>query len=183
MPGQGDKPLTPAQSKAMQLLSGLISSRNVGGRTLCCLVGAQGSGKTYLVKHLSAAPEFGKVHYVPVNQKLLGLVSGDDQFRALFEAYPSDFQENLARFGKRLRKELNDIIRKEMLDEGLTILDHLELVLTLGLDPVTLWYNDAQGQRRLLLVLTGRLSGQRCLVGQHTLTRGDQPIVELEATQ
>jgi hypothetical protein len=43
------------------------------------------------------------------------------------------------------------------------------------------WYNDAVGKRRILLVLTGRMAGQLCRCGQHTLTRGDQPIVELEA--
>lgn len=50
MPGN-DK-TTPAQAKALKELAGLIGKDHIGGRTLCCLIGDQGAGKTWLANHI-----------------------------------------------------------------------------------------------------------------------------------
>ena len=41
----GDTKTTPAQAKALNELKGLVGESHVGGRTLCCLIGRQGSEK------------------------------------------------------------------------------------------------------------------------------------------
>ncbi|MCW7077291.1 MAG: ATP-binding protein [Candidatus Syntrophoarchaeum sp.] len=179
MPGS-DK-ATPAQEKALKELSGLIGMRNTGGRTLCCLVGPQGSGKTWLARHMKNHPEFGETKYVAVNQLLLDILEKDPLFKEIFDFNAVSLGTDLKRYGTRLRRAVHDWVAEQFLPDGLTILDHLELVFALGIDPTTTWYNDAVGNRRILLVLTGRMAGQLCRCGQHTLTRGDQPIVELEA--
>lgn len=179
-PGKKDKP-TPAQTRVLEKLAGLIGPNNSGGRTLCCLLGPQGSGKTWLARLIIDSTEFGPSRYIAVNNLILKLISDDPSFKEIHGYNSDDFDEKLKRFGSRLRKAVHDNIAQNLLPNGLTILDHMELVFTLGMDPVTTWYNDAVGDKRLLMVLTGRMAGQMCRCGEHTLTRGDQPIVELEA--
>jgi hypothetical protein len=179
MPGN-DK-TTPAQAKALRELSGLVGKDHVGGRTLCCLIGAQGAGKTWLANHMVSQADFGEVRYVSVNHIILDLLDRDPTFAELFDFNTMTITADLKRYGNRLRKAVHDLVAEQLLPDGLTILDHLELVFALGMDPMTTWYNDAVGKRRILLVLTGRMAGQLCRCGQDTLTRGDQPIVELEA--
>jgi hypothetical protein len=181
MPGSSDTELTPRQQRASETLHGLIGPAHTGGRTLCCLVGPQGTGKTVLTRQVAGGTEFGEAKYVGVNELLLKAITSHDTYRELLDFPAADFNEELRRFGNSMRQDVHDWVAAEILPDGLTILDHMELVFTLGMDPVTTWYNDAVGSARVMLVLTGRISGQRCLVGQHTLTRGDQPIVELEA--
>lgn len=177
----GDNKTTPAQAKALKELIGLVGEDHVGGRTLCCLIGGQGSGKTWLAEYMTSLDDFGQVRYVSVNDIILDLLANDPIFVEVFEFNATTITANLKRYGNRLRKAVHDLVAERLLPEGLTILDHLELVFTLGMDPITTWYNDAVGKKRILLVLTGRMSGQLCRCGQYTLTRGDQPIVELEA--
>jgi hypothetical protein len=177
----GDSKTTPAQAKALKELAGLIGQNHVGGRTLCCLIGAQGAGKTWLAQHIAAQGEFGEVRYVAVNDIILDLLARDPIFAEVFDFNAMTITADLKRYGNRLRKAVHDLVAEHFLPDGLTILDHLELVFALGMDPVTTWYNDAVGKRRILLVLTGRMAGQLCRCGQYTLTRGDQPIVEIEA--
>jgi len=179
MPGNDKE--TPAQEKALQVLSGLIGKKHVGGRTLCCLVGRQGSGKSWLAKRILSLPEFGEAKYITVNLLILDMLKRDSLFKEIFEFNALSLYADIKRFGTRFRHTVHNIVAEQLLPEGLTILDHLELVFALGMDPITTWYNDAVGQQRILLVLTGRMAGQLCRCGQHTLTRGDQPIVELEA--
>ena len=180
MPGSHDKELTPGQQRARTALYGLIGPDHTGGRTLCCLVGPAGGGKTVLARHIAAEEAFGAVKYLGVNSLLLERVQSHEAYRELIDFPATRFRDELRRFGESLRRDVHDWIAAEVLPDGLTILDHMGLVFTLNQDPVTIWYNDAVGKSRILAVLTGRVSGQRCLVGQHTLTRGDQPIVELE---
>lgn len=177
----GDNKTTPAQAKALKELTGLIGQDHVGGRTLCCLIGAQGAGKTWLANHIASQSEFSDVHYVAVNDIILDLLARDLMFAEVFDFNVMTITADLRRYGNRLRKAVHDLVAEQLLPDGLTILDHLELVFALGMDPMTTWYNDAVGKRRILLVLTGRMAGQLCRCGQYTLTRGDQPIVELEA--
>jgi hypothetical protein len=179
MPGN-DK-TTPAQAKALTELVGLIGKDHVGGRTLCCLVGPQGSGKTWLANHVLSQPDFGEARYVATNDLILQLIEDDPLFTEIFDFNAMTINTDLKRYGNRLRIAVHDLVAERFLPDGLTILDHLELVFALGMDPMTTWYNDAVGRKRLLLVLTGRMAGQLCRCGQYTLTRGDQPIVELEA--
>ena len=176
----GDNKTTPAQAKALRELTGLIGQNHVGGRTLCCLLGAQGAGKTWLANHIASQAEFGEVRYVAVNNIILDLFARDLMFAEVFDFNAMTITADLKRYGNRLRKAVHDLVAEQLLPDGLTILDHLELVFALGMDPITTWYNDAVGKRRILLVLTGRMAGQLCRCGQYTLTRGDQPIVELE---
>ena len=177
----GDNKTTPAQTKALGELAGLIGQEHVGGRTLCCLIGAQGAGKTWLANHIMSQAEFGQVRYVAVNDIILDLLASNPMYAEVFNFNAMTVTADLKRYGNRLRKAVHDLVAKQLLSDGLTILDHLELVFALGMDPMTTWYNDAVGKRRILLVLTGRMAGQLCRCGQYTLTRGDQPIVELEA--
>lgn len=177
----GDNKSTPAQAKALIELKGLVGESHVGGRTLCCLIGGQGSGKTWLAEHISSIGDFGQVRYLSVNDIILDLLAKDPVFVEVFDFNASTMATDLKRFGNRLRKAVHDLVAEHLLAEGLTILDHLELVFSLDMDPITTWYNDAVGKKRILLVLTGRMAGQQCLSGQNILTRGDQPIVELEA--
>ncbi len=177
----GDNKTTPAQAKALIELQGLIGEGHVGGRTLCCLIGSQGSGKTWLAERMAALGEFGKVRYLNVNDAILKLLAEDPIFAEVFEINAATIALELKRYGNRLRRAVHDIVAEQLLPDGLTVLDHLELVFSLGMDPMTTWYSDAVGRRRILLVLTGRMAGQLCRCGQYTLTRGDQPIVELEA--
>ncbi|EPB6601540.1 hypothetical protein F3G54_28750 [Pseudomonas aeruginosa] len=177
----GDNKTTPAQAKALNELRGLVGEKHVGGRTLCCLIGGQGSGKTWLAEHVASLGDFGQVRYVNVNEIVLDLLAKDPIFAEVFDFNATTVPADLKRYGNRLRKAVQDLVAEQLLPEGLTILDHLELVFALGMDPMTTWYNDAVGKRRILLVLTGRMAGQLCRCGQYTLTRGDQPIVELEA--
>lgn len=177
----GNNKTTPAQAKALRELAGLVGQSHVGGRTLCCLIGAQGAGKTWLAKHIASQKEFGQVRYVAVNDIVLNLVAGDPVLAEIFDFDATTITADLKRYGNRLRKAVHDLVAEQFLSDGLTILDHLELVFALGMDPTTTWYNDAVGKRRILLVLTGRMAGQLCRCGQDTLTRGDQPIVELES--
>jgi hypothetical protein len=102
-------------------------------------------------------------------------------FTEVLEFNATTITADLKRYGHRLRKAVHDLVAEQLLPEGLTILDHLELVFALGMDPMTTWYNDAVGKKRILLVLTGRMAGQLCRCGQYTPTRGDQPIVEMDA--
>lgn len=176
----GNSTLTPAQLRAIEQLKGLINIRNVGGRTLCCLVGRQGSGKTWLVKQITDTSEFGSTRYIAVNNIILGIINEDPLFRELYEFDTYSLNNDLKRFGIRLRQMVHDRVAEQFQSEGLTILDHMELVFALGMDPITTWYNDAVGKKRILMVLTGRMVGQMCKCGEHTLTRGDQPIIELE---
>lgn len=177
----GDNKTTPAQAKALNALMGLVGERQVGGRTLCCLIGAQGAGKTWLAEHMTTVSKFGQVRYVSVNDIILGLLARDSMFAEILDFSATSITSNLKRYGNRLRKAVHDLVAEQLLPDGLTILDHLELVFALGMDPMTTWYNDAVGKKRILLVLTGRMAGQLCRCGQHTLTCGDQPIVELDA--
>lgn len=177
----GDNKTTPAQAKALNELIGLVGESHVGGRTLCCLIGAQGSGKTWLAEHMASRSEFGLVRYVSVNDIVLDLLAKDPMFAEVFDFNSTSNGADLKRYGNKLRNAVHDLVAEQLLPEGLTILDHIELVFALGMDPMTTWYNDAVGKKRILLVLTGRMAGQQCRCGQHTLTRGDQPIVELEA--
>ncbi len=177
----GNNPPTPAQYRAMEQLKGLINTSNIGGRTLCCLVGRQGSGKTWLVKRIADASEFGPTRYIAVNTIILELINEDPLLKEIYEFNSETLKSDLNRFGSRVRQAVHDRVAKQFLPEGLTVLDHMELVFALGMDPVTTWYNDAVGNKRILMVLTGRMAGQMCRCGEHTLTRGDQPIVELEA--
>ena len=177
----GDNKPTPAQNKALTELIGLVGQSHVGGRTLCCLIGAQGSGKTWLAEYITTRSEFGMVRYVSVNDIILDLLTRDSMFAEVFDFDTSTIAADLKRYGNILRKAVHDRVAEQLLPDGLTILDHLELVFALGMDPMTTWYNEAVGKKRILLVLTGRMAGQLCRCGQHTLTRGDQPIVELEA--
>jgi hypothetical protein len=177
----GDNKTTPAQAKALNELIGLVGESHVGGRTLCCLIGAQGAGKTWLAEHMTTRSEFGQVRCVSVNDFILNLLAKDPMFAEVFDFNATTITADLKRYGNRLRKAVHDLVAEKLLPDGLTILDHLELVFALGMDPMTTWYNDAVGKRRILLVLTGRMAGQLCRCGQYTLTRGDQPIVELEA--
>ncbi|KVD32728.1 hypothetical protein WI82_05660 [Burkholderia ubonensis] len=116
-----------------------------------------------------------------MNDIILDLLAKAPMFDDVFYFNAMTIAADLKRYGNSLRKKVHDLVAEQLLPEGLTILDHLELVFALGMDPMTTWYNDAVGKRRILLVLTGRIAGQLCRCGQHTLTRGDQPIVELEA--
>lgn len=177
----GNNKTTPAQAKALKELIGLIGESHVGGRTLCCLIGSQGSGKTWLAEHMASLGDFGLVRYMSVNDLVLDLLAQDPMISEVFDFNAMTITADLKRYGSRLRKAVHDLVAEHLLPEGLTILDHLELVFALGLDPMTTWYNDAVGKRRILLVLTGRMAGQLCRCGQYSLTRGDQPIVELEA--
>lgn len=177
----GNSKVTPAQAKALNELIGLVGESRVGGRTLCCLLGGQGSGKTWLAEHMASLGRFGQVRYVSVNDTILDLLAKDPMFSEVFEFNATTVPADLKRYGNRLRKTVHGLVAEQLLPEGLTVLDHLELVFALGMDPMTTWYNDAVGKRRVLLVLTGRMAGQLCRCGQYTLTRGDQPIVELEA--
>jgi len=177
----GNKKTTPAQSKALNELIGLIGKSHVGGRTLCCLIGDQGSGKTWLVEHIASMGDCGEVRYVSVNDIILELLANDPMFAEVFDFNATTIAAELKRYGSRLRKTVHDLVAEQLLPDGLTILDHLEMVFALGMDPTTTWYNDAVGKKRVLLVLTGRMAGQLCRCGQYTLTRGDQSIVELEA--
>ncbi|MES9819957.1 MAG: hypothetical protein ABW147_05170 [Candidatus Thiodiazotropha sp.] len=177
----GDNKATPAQTKALDELKGLVGQSHVGGRTLCCLIGAQGAGKTWLAKQLASQNEFGQVRYLAVNDIILDLLEKEPMFAEVFEFNATTNTADLKRYGNKLRKAVHDRVAEQLLPDGLTILDHLELVFSLGMDPMTTWYNDAVGKRRILVVLTGRMAGQLCRCGQYTLTRGDQPIVELEA--
>jgi hypothetical protein len=179
MPGN-DK-TTPAQAKALEELTGLIGKDHIGGRTLCCLIGAQNAGKTWLANHMKSQADFGEVRYVAVNDIILDLLTKDPIFAEVFDLDAMTITDDLKRYGNRLRTAVHDLVAEQFLTDGLTILDHLDLVFTLDMDPMTTWYNDAVGNRRILLVLTGRMAGQLCRCGQYTLTRGDQPIVELEA--
>ncbi|MFL9855093.1 hypothetical protein PQR72_05045 [Paraburkholderia madseniana] len=115
-----------------------------------------------------------------MNDIILDLLAKDPIFAEVFDFDATTIAADLKRYGNRLRKAVHDLVAEQLLPEGLSILDHLELVFALGMDPMTTWYNDAVGKRRVLLVLTGRMAGQLCRCGQYTLTRGDQPIVELE---
>lgn len=177
----GNNKTTPAQTKALNDLIGLVGESHVGGRTLCCLIGGQGSGKTWLAEHMVSLGDFGLVRYVSVNDIILDLLAKDPMFAEVFDFNATTIAADLKRYGNRLRKAVYDLVAEQLLPDGLTILDHLEMVFALGMDPMTTWYNDAVGKRRILLVLTGRMAGQLCRCGQYTLTRGDQPIVELEA--
>lgn len=177
----GNDKITLVQAKALKELAGLIGKKHVGGRTLCSLIGVQGVGKTWLANHMISKTEFGEVRYIAVNDIILDLLSKDPMYAEIFDFNAMTITADLKRYGNRLRKAVHDLVAEQFLQDGLTILDHLELVFTLGMDPMTTWYNDAVGKRRILLVLTGRMTGQLCRCGQYTLTRGDQPIVELEA--
>lgn len=177
----GDNKATPAQAKALRELIGLVGQSHVGGRTLCCLIGAQGAGKTWLAEQIATQNDFGQVCYVSVNDIILDLLASDPMFTDIFDFDATTIAADLKRYGNRLRKAVHDMVSEKLLVDGLTILDHLELVFALGMDPITTWYNDAVGKRRILLVLTGRMAGQLCRCGQYTLTRGDQPIVQLGA--
>ncbi|MBR8323359.1 MULTISPECIES: hypothetical protein [Burkholderia cepacia complex] len=115
-----------------------------------------------------------------MNDIILDLLAKDPVFGEVFDFNATTIAADLKRYGNKFRKAVHDLATEQLLPEGLTILDHLELVFALGMDPMTTWYNDAVGNRRILLVLTGRMAGQLCRCGQYTLTRGDQPIVELE---
>jgi hypothetical protein len=179
MPGNNTP--TPAQSRAIEQLRGLINIGNTGGRTLCCLVGRQGSGKTWLAKQITDASEFGNTRYIAVNNIILKLINEDSLLKEIYDFNPDTLNSDLKRFGSRVRQAVHDRVAEQFHPEGLTVLDHMELVFALGMDPVTTWYNDAVGNKRILMVLTGRMAGQMCRCGEHTLTRGDQPIVELEA--
>lgn len=179
MPGNNTP--TPAQARAIEQLKGLINTGNTGGRTLCCLVGRQGSGKTWLAKRIADASEFGPTRYIAVNNIILELIDEDPLLKEIYEFNPDTLNSDLKRFGSRLRQAVHDRVAEQFQPEGLTVLDHMELVFALGMDPVTTWYNDAVGNKRILMILTGRMAGQMCRCGEHTLTRGDQPIVELEA--
>jgi len=79
---------------------------------------------------------------------------------------------DLKRFGSRVRQAVHDRVAEQFQLDGLTVLDHMELVFALGMDPVTTWYNDAVGNKRILMILTGRMAGRMCRCGAHTLTRG-----------
>ena len=177
----GNDTPTPAQNRALEELNGLISQHNTGGRTLCCLVGGQGLGKTWLAKHISDKSEYGPTRYVTVNSIILGIINEDPLLKVIYEFNSDTLSSDLKRFGSRVRQAVHDRVAEHFKSDGLTILDHMELVFALGMDPVTTWYNDAVGNKRILMVLTGRMAGQMCRCGEHTLTRGDQPIVELEA--
>lgn len=177
----GDNKPTPAQAKALKELVGLVGKEHAGGRTLCCLIGKQGSGKTWLAEYISTQQDFGQVRYVGVNDIILKLLDKKPIFTEIYNFNNLDIKADLRRYGSTLWKNIHDLVEELLLPEGLTILDHMELVFALGIDPMTTWYNDAVGQRRILLMLTGRMAGQLCRCGQYTLTRGDQPIVELEA--
>jgi hypothetical protein len=133
-----------------------------------------------LAKHLCADPDFGPVKRIAVNSVVLDLLQ--EKYAAVFDFPAHRFDLEVKRWGRVLQNDVARVIREQMLDEGLNILDHLELLWALRLNPVTLWYADAVGKRRILLVMTGRMSGHQCQVGRHTLTRADQPIVELEVT-
>ncbi len=176
----GDNLLTPSQTKALQELIGLAGRSHIGGRTLCCLIGAPGAGKTWLAHDLTSRSEFGQVAYVSVNEIILDLLAGDSLFCEVFGFETATLSTDLKRYGNRLRKAVHDRVAEQFLPDGLTILDHLELVFGLGMDPIITWYNDAVGKKRLLLVLTGRMAGQLCRCGHYTLTRSDQPIVQME---
>lgn len=178
MPGYSKT--TPAQAKALNELMGLVGPNNVGGRTLCCLIGGQGSGKTWLAKYMATLDAFGSSRYLSVNDTILDLLARDPLYAEVFNFQATTLTAELRRYGNILRNAVHDLVAEQCLSDGLTILDHLELVFALGMDPITTWYNDAVGKRRIVLVLTGRMSGQLCCCGQRTLTRGDQPIVELE---
>ena len=181
MPGSDDLTLHSNQRTARDLLAGLVGPKNIGGRTLCCLVGPQGSGKTVLAKAICSDPDFGPAKRIAINTLILDQLS--HKYPEIFE-FPADtFGQEIARWGQSLQNEIKQLVQDQMLAEGLNVLDHLELLFPLRLNPVTLWYADAVGKRRVLLVLTGRMSGQKCQVGHHTLTRADQPIVELEKMQ
>lgn len=172
--------ITPSQEKTLKELAGLICKDHVGGRTLCSLIGAQGTGKTWLANYIISQSIFGEVRYVSVNNIILDILSKDPVYKEIFDFNALNLSDELKRYGNNLRKKVHDLVAEQFLLEGLTILDHLELLFAIGMDPMTTWYNDAVGKRRILLVLTGRMSGQLCRCGQYTLTRGDQPIVELE---
>lgn len=67
-------------------------------------------------------------------------------FAEVFDFNATTITTDLKRYGNRLRKEVHDLVT-EQLPEGLTIIDHLELVFALGMDPMTTWYNDAVGKK------------------------------------
>ena len=177
----GDNKTTPAQAKALNELIGLVGEkprwrpdpllpdrRSRIRKNMAC--GTHGDAE-----RIWADPLFR------VNDIILDLLAKDPLFAEVFDFNAMTIVADLKRYGNRLRKAVHDLVAEQLLPEGLTILDHLELVFALGMDPMTTWYNDAVGKRRILLVLTGRMAGQLCRCGQYTLTRGDQPIVELEA--
>lgn len=176
----GNEKITPSQEKTLKELAGLIGKDHVGGRTLCSLIGAQGTGKTWLANYIISQSIFGEVRYVSVNDVILDILLKDTMYEEIFDFNALTLSDELKRYGNHLRKTVHNLVAEQFLLEGLTILDHLELLFALGMDPMTTWYNDAVGKRRILLILTGRMSGQLCRCGQYTLTRGDQPIVELE---
>lgn len=181
MPGNGEPNLYPNQLAARSRLAGLIGATNTGGRTLCCLVGPQGVGKTHLAKQICSDSEFGIAKRIAVNEVVLQLLEA--RFSEAFDFPAARFDQEIKRWGRALQDEVHKAVHDQMLAEGLNILDHMELLFALRLNPVTMWYANAVGKCRVLLVLTGRMAGQRCQVGHHTLTRADQPIVELEAMQ
>lgn len=181
MPGNGETQLYPNQQEARSRLAGLVGARNTGGRTLCCLVGPQGAGKTYLAKQICAEPDFGPAKRIAVNQAVLQLL--EDRYSEAFDFPAGQFDQEIKRWGRSLQDDVHKAMHDQMLAEGLNILDHIELLFALRLNPVTMWYANAVGKCRILLVMTGRMAGQRCQVGHHILTRADQPIVELEAMQ
>jgi hypothetical protein len=129
----GDKKTTPAQAKALNELIGLVGESHVGGRTLCCLIGGQGSGKTWLAEHMASLGHFGQVRYVSVNDIVLDLLAKDPVFAEVFDFNSTTVPADLKRYGNRLRKAVHDLVAEQLLPEGLTIIDHLELVFALHL--------------------------------------------------
>jgi hypothetical protein len=181
MPGLADPPLWPTQATAREQLRRHIGPANTAGRSLCCLVGATGTGKTVLARAVCSDPTFGTAQRLPVNALLLERLG--PLFPELGNQQADTLVDELRKYGSRVQDEVQRLVRERLLDDGLTILDHLELLFVLGLDPVTLWYADAIGSRRVLLVFTGRVDGQLCLVGHRPLRRAGQPVVELEAAR
>ncbi len=94
----GNNKTTPAQAKALNELVGLVGESHVGGRTLCCLIGGQGSGKTWLAEHMTSLGDFGQVRYVSVNDIVLDLLAKDPMFAEVFSfnapTVPADLKLN-----------------------------------------------------------------------------------------